>query len=45
VLISLQEYAQLREVAVADFQYFCDRVGQDAIAKGLTERKLAALPR
>jgi antitoxin Phd len=45
VLISPQEYARLRGVAVADFQSFCDRVGEEAVAKGLTERKLAALLR
>jgi len=45
VLISPQEYARLRGVAVADFQAFCDRVGEEAVAKGLTERKLAALLR
>ncbi len=45
VLISPQEYARLRGVAVADFQSFCDRVGEEAVAKGLTERKLTAILR
>jgi antitoxin Phd len=45
VLISPQEYARLRGVAVADFQAFCDRVGEKAVANGLTDRKLAALLR
>jgi prevent-host-death family protein len=43
VLISPQEYARLRGVAVADLEAFCDRVGAKAAVQGLTERKLAAL--
>jgi antitoxin Phd len=45
VLISPQEYARLRGVAVADFEAFCNRVGEKAVKRGLTERKLAALLR
>jgi prevent-host-death family protein len=45
VVISPQEYARLRGLAVADFQAFCDRVGQTAVERGLTERKLASLLR
>ncbi len=45
VLISPQEYARLNGLAVADFQTFCDRVGEMAEQNGLTERKLAALLR
>jgi prevent-host-death family protein len=45
VVISPQEYARLRGLAVADFQEFCDRVGRGAVERGLTERKLAALLR
>ena len=45
VVISPQEYARLRGLAVADFQTFCDRVGQSAVERGLTERKLASLLR
>jgi antitoxin Phd len=45
VVISPQEYARLRGLAVADFQEFCDRVGQEAAERGLTERKLGALLR
>jgi prevent-host-death family protein len=45
VLISPQEYARLRGTAVADFEAFCDRVGEKAAKRGLTERKLAALLR
>lgn len=43
ILISPREYERLCGVAVADFEAFCDRVGAKAQAKGLTERKLAAL--
>jgi len=45
VVISPQEYDRLRGIAVADFQAFCDRVGEKAAARGLTEDKLAALLR
>ena len=45
VVISPQEYARLRGLAVADFQEFCDRVGRDAAERGLTERKLEPLLR
>jgi prevent-host-death family protein len=45
VLISPQEYARLRGLAVADFQAFCDRVGRTAVERGLTDRKLASLLR
>jgi prevent-host-death family protein len=43
VLISPQEYDRLRGVAVADFESFCNQVAEKAVARGLTERKLAAL--
>jgi prevent-host-death family protein len=45
VVISPQEYARLRGLAVADFQSFCDRVGKEAAASGLTEKKLDSLLR
>jgi antitoxin Phd len=45
VVISPQEYARLRGLAVVDYQAFCDRVGQTAVERGLTERKLASLLR
>ena len=45
VLISAWEYRRLRGVIVVDFQAFCDRVGNEAVAKGLTQCKLAALLR
>jgi antitoxin Phd len=43
VVISPQEYARLRGLAVADFQLFCDRVGRSAGERGLTKPKLRAL--
>jgi hypothetical protein len=45
VLISPQEYAQLRGIAVADREASCNRIGEKAAKRGLTERKLAALLR
>jgi len=45
VLISPQEYARLRGLAVADFQSFCDRVAKKAATAGLTEKKLDSLLR
>ncbi len=43
VLMSTAEYDRLRGLAVADFQRFCDRVGDKAVSRGLTEEKLADL--
>ncbi|MFN0315298.1 MAG: type II toxin-antitoxin system Phd/YefM family antitoxin [Burkholderiales bacterium] len=43
VLMSAEEYDRLRGLAVSDFQRFCDRVGEKAKARGLTEKKLAAI--
>lgn len=43
VLISPEEYHRLRGFAVADFQRFCDQVGEKAAARGLTEEKLATI--
>ena len=40
VLISPQEYDRLRGVAIAEFQAFCDRIGAQAVARGLTQEKL-----
>jgi antitoxin Phd len=40
VILSIQEYERLINSNVADFQQFCDQVGQQAEAKGLTEEKL-----
>ena len=43
VVLSVHEYQRLTRLNVAEFQRFCDQVGQAAIAKGMTESKLAAL--
>lgn len=43
VLLSPQEYNRLRALNAEEFQQFCDRVGKRAVARGLTERKLAQL--
>ncbi|PSF36736.1 prevent-host-death family protein [Aphanothece hegewaldii CCALA 016] len=40
VILSIQEYERLINFNKADFQQFCDQVGQQAEAKGLTEEKL-----
>ncbi|HXC39025.1 MAG TPA: type II toxin-antitoxin system Phd/YefM family antitoxin [Burkholderiales bacterium] len=40
VLISPQEYERLRGTSIAEFQSFCDRIGAQAEARGLTEDKL-----
>lgn len=43
VILSPQEYNRLRALNAEEFQQFCDRVGKRAVARGLTERKLAQL--
>ena len=43
VLLSPQEYDRLRALNAAEFQRFCDRVAKDAVARGLTEDKLAEM--
>jgi prevent-host-death family protein len=43
VLLSPIEYDRLRALNAAGFQRFCDRVGQNAAARGLTAKKLAKL--
>jgi prevent-host-death family protein len=43
VILSTQEYERLTRLNVAEFQRFCDRVGERAKAAGLTEAKLAKL--
>lgn len=45
VLISPQDYDQLRGIAVAEFQLFCDKVAKEAEARGLTQEKLDAILR
>lgn len=43
VLLSVQEYDRLRAFNAAELQRFCDRVGEGAAARGLTEDKLAEI--
>ena len=44
VLLSPQQYERLRALNAAEFQSFCDRVANDAAARGMTEEKLAQTP-
>jgi len=43
VLLSPQEYERLRALNRDEFQRFCDRVGQQAAERGMSEDKLAEL--
>lgn len=43
VVLSMQEYERLTRLNVAEFQRFCDRVGNSAQAAGMNEEKLAEL--
>ncbi len=40
VLLSAQEYERMRAFNREEFEQFCDRVGMQANASGLTEKKL-----
>ncbi len=43
VLLSPREYDRLRALNANEFQRFCDRVGESAAGRGLTEEKLSEL--
>ena len=43
VVLSMKEYERLTRLNVAEFQRFCDVVGEKAAAAGLTEDTLAEL--
>jgi prevent-host-death family protein len=43
VVLSIQEYERLTALNIAEFQRFCDRIGEQAEARGLTEEKLAEI--
>jgi prevent-host-death family protein len=43
VVLSAREYDRLRAINVDEFERFCDRIGQPAVANGLTEEKLAEI--
>ena len=42
VVLSVQEYERLTALNIEEFQRFCDRLGEQARARGLTEEKLAS---
>lgn len=43
VVMSMQKYERLVRLNVSEFQRFCDAIGTEAAARGLTEDKLAQL--
>ncbi|MBZ0104105.1 MAG: type II toxin-antitoxin system Phd/YefM family antitoxin [Sulfuricella denitrificans] len=43
VVLSMQDYERLTRLNVSEFQRFCDRVGNDAAASGLSEETLNQL--
>jgi PHD/YefM family antitoxin component YafN of YafNO toxin-antitoxin module len=43
VLVSPQEYNRLRALNTDEFQRFCDRIGERAAARGMTEERLAEI--
>ena len=43
VLLSPEEYDRLRAFNTEEFERFCDRIAEQAAARGLTEEKLAEI--
>jgi prevent-host-death family protein len=43
VVLSMQEYQRLTALNIEEFQRFCDRIGEQAKARGMTEEKLAEI--
>ncbi len=43
VVLSAREFERLSGLNVAEFEQFCERVGRQAEARGLTEEKLAKI--
>jgi prevent-host-death family protein len=41
VIMSAEEYEKIRRRNVAEFQKFCDRIGAEAVERGMTEEILA----
>ena len=41
VIMSAEEYERIRRTNVEEFQKFCDRVGAEAVKRGMTEEILA----
>ena len=45
VLLSAKEFERLRALNSDEFERFCDRVGAQAAARGMTEKKLKRILR
>lgn len=43
VILSVQEYEKLTALNIAEFQRFCDRIGERAAERGMTEDRLAEI--
>jgi prevent-host-death family protein len=43
VILSAREYDRLRAMNIAEFERFCDQVGEQAKTAGMTEEKLAEI--
>lgn len=43
VVLSPRDYERLRGLNISEFEQFCDRVGEYAVNKGLSEQKLAEI--
>lgn len=41
VIVAVEEYERIRKSNVDEFQKFCDRVGAEAVKRGMTEEILA----
>ncbi|MFZ0761245.1 MAG: type II toxin-antitoxin system Phd/YefM family antitoxin [Candidatus Sulfotelmatobacter sp.] len=41
VIMSAEEYERIRKINLDEFQKFCDRVGAEAMKRGMTEEILA----
>jgi len=43
VMLSPTEFERLRGLNISEFEQFCDRIREKALARGLTEDKLAEI--
>jgi prevent-host-death family protein len=43
VVLSFKEFDRLRGINISEFEQFCDRIGREAGARGLSEDKLAEI--